>query len=174
MSKSMINRRAYQLISVILLTFSISILVGQFSYLRAQETESEEFFDQGQQEFEREAETLEEPKKPDAQPLLTVDEEPPGEEVNSLEESEAENQQPTEATTESMEERRGQQEQKLEQQLNINRQSERDYVEGNVNDRVDHISPHVEDVPGSSEELGLDDNEPDQPVEEQGEVEVNF
>lgn len=157
MSKSMINRRTYQSLGAILLTFSISILAGQFSCLRA-ETESEEFFDQGQQEFEREAEILEEPKKPDAKPLLTVDEEPPEEEVNYPEESEAGDRQPSEAATEGMEERRGQQEQKLEQQLNIGEQ--------------EPDEPQVEFTPDSNEELGLDDNQPYQPDDE--EVEVKF
>jgi hypothetical protein len=156
MSKSMINRKAYQSLGAILLTFSISILMGQLSPLRAQETESEEFFNQGEQEFEREAEILEEPKKPDAKPPLTVDEEPPGEEVNSPEDSEAENQQPREAATEGMEERRGQQEQTLEQELN----------ERNPN------NPQVEYVPNPNEELELDDNEPSQP--ENQEVELKF
>ena len=44
------NRRriAYQLIGTTLLTFSLSILVGEFSLVRAQ-NESEDFFDQGPQ-----------------------------------------------------------------------------------------------------------------------------
>ena len=141
MSKSMINRRAYQLISALLLTFSISILVGQSAPVRAQVNESEEFFDQGEREFEQEAETLEKPQNSNSQPLLTIDEEPP-----------------TEAATESMEEQRGQQEQKLEQQLNIGEQNPGE--------------PKIEDVSSPNEELRLDDNEPNQPAKQ--EVEVKF
>lgn len=143
----MMERRAYQSLGAILLTFSLSILVGQFSYLRAQNA-SEDFFDQGEQEFDQEAETLEEPQNSNSQPPLTIDEEPP---------AATENPQPTEAATESMEERRGQEEQKLEQELNIGEQHPGE--------------PKVEDVPGPNEELGLDGNEPEQPADEEAEVE---
>ncbi len=80
------------------------------------------------------------------------------EELGSPEESEAENQQSTEAATESMEERRGQQEQKLEQELNI--------------DEPDPGKPKVEDVDSPGQDLGLDDNETFQPADD--EVEVKF
>ncbi|MGB5635284.1 MAG: hypothetical protein WBM44_26545 [Waterburya sp.] len=96
--------KVYQLISAILLAFSISILMEQLFPVRAQENESQEFFDEGNREFEQEAETLEEPQNSNSKPLLTIDEEPPEAEVGSPEESEVENPQPTEAATESMEE----------------------------------------------------------------------
>ena len=159
MSKSIMNRRAYQLISSILLIFSISILVGQFSPVRAQnENESEDFFDQGEEEFDQEAETLEEPQKPDSKPLLTIDEEPPATEEGSSEESEVESLQPTEAETENMELQRSQQEQKLEQELNIGEEHPG--------------KPKLEFAPNPNEGLELDDNEPYQPADE--EVDVKF
>lgn len=157
MSKNLINRRAYQLLGLILLASSISIFVGQFSPVRAQ-NEADEFFDYGEEEFNQEAETLEEPKQnPDSKPLLTIDEEPPGAE-GSPEESEVKKPQPTEAETESLEEQQKQPEPKLEQELNI-----RDEHPG---------KPKVEDVSSPEEELELDDNEPSQPADE--EVEVEF
>ena len=77
----------------------------------------------------------------------------------TIEESQGENPQPTEATIESIEERRGQQEQKLEQELNI--------------DEQDSEAPKVKICsPSPEEELGLDDNEPFQPAD--AEVEVKF
>ena len=72
----MINRRVYQLISAILFAFSLSILMGQFSPVKAQANESQEFFDEGEQEFEQEAEKLEEQQEPNSQPQLTIDEDP--------------------------------------------------------------------------------------------------
>lgn len=149
--------KVYQLISAILLAFSISILMEQLFPVRAQENESQEFFDEGNREFEQEAETLEEPQNSNSKPLLTIDEEPPEAEVGSPEESEVENPQPTEAATESMEEQWGQQEQKLEQELNIR--------------KPDPGKPKVEDVPDPNEELGLEGNEPFQPAAEEAEVE---
>ena len=140
MSKSMINRRTYQLSSGLLLTFLISILVGQFSQVRAQNA-SDDFFEQGEREFEQDAEQLEKPQDANSQPLLTIDEEPP-----------------TEAETESMEEQRGQQEQKLEQQLNIGEQNPGE--------------PKIEDVSSPDRELRPDDNEPNQPAKQ--EVEIKF
>ena len=68
--------RAFQLISTILVTFSISILMGQWSSIKAQSNQSRRFFDTGRQEFEREAENLQQHKQPDSKPLLTIDEEP--------------------------------------------------------------------------------------------------
>ena len=73
----MTNRRVYQLISAILLGFSISILLGQFSPVRAQLNQSDQFFQEGEQEFNQEAENLEKQQEPNSQPLLTIDEEPP-------------------------------------------------------------------------------------------------
>ena len=70
----MINRRVYQLISAILFAFSLSILMGQFSPVKAQANESQEFFEEGERKFEREAETLEEQQEPNSQPPLTIDE----------------------------------------------------------------------------------------------------
>ncbi len=72
----MINRRVYQLISAILFAFSLSILMGQFSPVKAQANESQEFFEEGERKFEREAETLEEQQEPNSQPPLTIDEDP--------------------------------------------------------------------------------------------------
>ena len=50
--------------------------MGQFSPIRAQETESQEFFEEGEGEFEQEAEKLEEQQEPNSQPQLTIDEDP--------------------------------------------------------------------------------------------------
>ena len=72
----MINRKVYQLISAILFAFSLSILMGQFSPVKAQANESQEFFEVGEQEFEQEAEKLEEQQEPNSQPQLTIDEDP--------------------------------------------------------------------------------------------------
>ena len=52
-------------------------MVGEFSPVRAQANESEQFFEEGDQEFEREAEILEKQQEPNSQPQLTIDEEPP-------------------------------------------------------------------------------------------------
>ena len=48
--------------------------MGQFSPIRAQANESQEFFEEGERKFEREAETLEEQQEPNSQPPLTIDE----------------------------------------------------------------------------------------------------
>ncbi len=63
-----------------------------------------------------------------------------------------------------------QREQQLEQQLNINRQNERNLEQGGINDEIDHVSPNIEDAPGPGESLGLDDNLPYQPADEEAEM----
>ena len=79
----------------ILCALAMSIALGQLYWTRAQLSESEEFFDDGEQEFEQQAETLEDPQRSKGTPLLTVDEEPVGSEVEPSEESSGENLLPT-------------------------------------------------------------------------------
>lgn len=76
MSKSIISRRVYPLSGVIFLSFSISILGGEFSPVRAQANQSDQFFDRGREEFEREAETLGKPQNYLTEPQLTIEEDP--------------------------------------------------------------------------------------------------
>ncbi len=149
------RKRAYRWIYAVIFALSISTVAGQLAPVRA-ETESERFFDQGEQKLEQEAEILEESQNPNDKPLLTIDESSSPAEVGSPEESEAETPQPKEAAIENMEERRGQQEQELEQELNI--------------DERDSEEPKVKYVPSPEEEEGLDDNEPFQPAEAEAEV----
>ena len=81
MSNSIIDRRVNQLINSILLTFAISIPVGEFAPVNAQANQSEQFFERGQQEFEREAETLQDPP---SEPKLTIDEDRDSLELESV------------------------------------------------------------------------------------------
>ena len=73
MSKSIISRKLYQLSGAIFLFFSISILGGEFSPVRAQANQSEQFFDRGREEFERQAETLGETENSLPEPQLTIE-----------------------------------------------------------------------------------------------------
>ena len=78
----MMKRSTNPWIVAIAFALFISTLSGHYFQARAQINESQEFFDEGEQEFEQEAETLEEPQSSESTPLLTVDEEPAGGEVN--------------------------------------------------------------------------------------------
>jgi len=69
------NRRTYQWMGAILFAFLIPILTGQFAQVMAQNA-ADDFFDQGEQELDQDAETLEQPQNPDSKPLLTIEEEP--------------------------------------------------------------------------------------------------
>ena len=72
----MINKKAYQLSSAILSTFAVAILMGEFSPVKAQANQSDEFFEEGREEFERQAETLGDPENSFSQPQLTIEEDP--------------------------------------------------------------------------------------------------
>ena len=72
----MINKKAYQLSVAILSTFAISILLGEFSPVKAQANQSDQFFEEGREEFERQAETLGDPENSLPQPQLTIEEDP--------------------------------------------------------------------------------------------------
>lgn len=69
------NRRTYQLMGAILFAFLIPILTGQFAQVMAQNA-ADDFFDQGEQELNQDAETLEQRQNPNLKPLLTIEEEP--------------------------------------------------------------------------------------------------
>ncbi|MGB5595395.1 MAG: hypothetical protein WBM32_11200 [Crocosphaera sp.] len=65
-----------------------------------------------------------------------------------------------------------QRERQLEQELNINAENEKNSVEEGINGQIDRVSPSVENIPGADETLGLDDNLPYQPDDE--EVQIKF
>ncbi|MBE9171458.1 hypothetical protein IQ238_29550 [Pleurocapsales cyanobacterium LEGE 06147] len=69
------NRRTYQWTGAILFAFLISTLAGPLAQVMAQNA-ADDFFDQGQQELDQEAETLQQPQNPNSKPMLTIEEEP--------------------------------------------------------------------------------------------------
>lgn len=78
------NRRTYQWMGAILFAFLISTLTGQFSQVMAQNA-ADDFFDQGEQKLDQDAETLQQPQTPETKPLMTIEEEsPPTENTGAL------------------------------------------------------------------------------------------
>ena len=119
----MIKIRIYQLISAILFAFSISIMGGEFSPVKAQANDSEQFFNEGREEFEQESDRLLQPDKSGSELRLPATNETP----STLEEREEETSTVEEITEES---------------------------------------------PAPNEGLGLDENLPDQPDNEQ--IKIRF
>ena len=83
----------------VLCALAISAVAGQIDLARAQFNESQEFFDDGDREFEQQAETLEEPQSSEGTPLLTVEEEPAESDVERSNTSEPANLLPTQGVT---------------------------------------------------------------------------
>ncbi len=69
------NKKAYQWTGAILFAFLISTVAGQLTQVMAQNA-ADDFFDQGEQELNQDAESLQQPQNPNSKPLLTIEEEP--------------------------------------------------------------------------------------------------
>lgn len=146
--KSTIRHRAFQIMGVIVLTCSFSVWVGQSTVVFAQDQESDEFFEEGDEQIEQDIDSLEDTQPRESDSLL-IEDEPSAEEDAALEGQEA--------TTICTEEQDGQEEVVLEGDPS---QCEQQLGE-----------PEVEFVPSADEELGLDENVPGQPTEE---VQIEF
>ena len=70
------SRTPYRWMDAVLLVLAISAVGGHMHSARAQFSESQEFFDDGELEFEQEAETLEQLQDSSSAPIVTVEEEP--------------------------------------------------------------------------------------------------
>lgn len=146
------NRITYYLIT--LTPFIFSVLAWTIHPLPVQAqiggTDSQEFFEEGNEQMQRNIQELEEGTKNKAEPLL-LDEETPTvgpKDTSSVELDQAEIQE--------LEQEREKKEEQLEETLNIQEK--------------DPNEPKVEDVPGPNEELGLDDNLPYGPTDDEAEI----
>ena len=146
------NRIPYYLIT--LTPFIFSVLAGTIQPLPAQAqirgADSQEFFEEGNEQMQQDIQELEGETKKQAEPLLSDEGNPTGEQKDP---SRVELDR---ADIEELEQEREKKEEQLEETLNIQEQ--------------DPNQPKVEDVPGPNEELGLDDNLPYGPTDEEAEI----
>jgi hypothetical protein len=140
---------------IIITPFIFSVLAGTIQPLPAQAqirgADSQELFEEGNEQMQQDIQALKEETKKKAEPLL-LNEGTPTVGQNSTSNAELERSDIQELD----QEREKKEEQLLEETLNIQ--------EKNPNE------PKIQDVPGSGEELGLDDNLPEQPADEEAEI----
>ena len=70
------SKNPYGWMHTALCALAISAVAGHINSARAQFSESQEFFDDGELQFEQQAETLERPSDSNTTPILTVEEKP--------------------------------------------------------------------------------------------------
>jgi hypothetical protein len=148
------NRITYYLIT--LTPFIFSVLAWTIQPLPAQAqiggTDSQEFFEEGNEQMQENIQELEDGTKQKEEPLLLNEETPTVDEEKDSSSTEQK-----QSDIQELEQEREKKEEQLDETLNIQEK--------------DPNEPKVEDVPGPSEELGLDDNEPVQPTDEEAEIE---